>query len=143
MNAGKWKEVPATAKRALLLLAAGWAFHYVFYFGFISESQSERVTYLQLGVGVGICFFAIKGKDWARRLCLFFNAIMTLMYMLFALAFAQGGKPGLVALNLWVSVLFGSSLYYLLKSDTRRFFSPPVSEISDGDQTEGRKEAGK
>lgn len=128
---GKWKEMPVSVRRALLLLISGWLVHYVFYFGYIADSQPERVTYLQLGVGVGICYFAVTGRDWARKLCLFFNAIMVLMYTLFALAFAQGGKPGLVALTLVVSVLFGWSLIYLLRKDTRRFFAPPTTESTD------------
>ena len=90
----KWDSMPPVVKKAIICLLVGWAAHYIFYFGFIAEDQSERVTYLQLGVGIGICYCVATIRKWARRMCIFFNIVMVPMYFLFAIAFAQGGKIG-------------------------------------------------
>jgi len=124
----KWEEMPASVRSAIISLLIGWAAHYVFYFGFIAEDQPERVTYLQLGVGIGICYCVATIRKWARRLCIFFNVVMAPMYLLFAIAFAQGGKVGLFALTAFIALAFALSLYYLLKKETARFFSPPEAD---------------
>jgi len=124
----KWEEMPASVRSAIISLLIGWAAHYVFYFGFIAEDQPERVTYLQLGVGIGICYCVATIRKWARRLCIFFNVVMVPMYLLFAIAFAQGGKVGLFALTAIIALAFAFSLYYLLKKETAEFFSPPEAD---------------
>ena len=124
----KWAEMPPGVKKAIVFLLVGWAVHYVFYFGFIAEDQPERVTYLQLGVGIGICYCVATIRKWARRLCIFFNIVMVPMYLLFAIAFAQGGKLYLFFLTALVAASFGISLYYLLQKETARYFSPPEED---------------
>ena len=121
---GRWKEVPASVKNAIIALVIGWVAHYLFYFGFIADDQPERITYLQLGVGIGICYCVATIRKWARKLCIFFNIIMVPMYLLFAVAFAQGGKTGLFALTAFIGLAFAYSLFFLLKKETARFFSP-------------------
>jgi hypothetical protein len=121
----KWGEMPASVKNAILSLLVGWAAHYIFYFGFIAEDQPERVTYLNIGVGVGICYCVATIRKWARRLCIYFNIVMVPMYVLFAIAFAQGGKVNLFVLTAFIGVAFAFSLYYLLQKETLRFFAPP------------------
>jgi hypothetical protein len=123
-----WDSMPPVVKKAIICLLVGWAAHYIFYFGFIAEDQSERVTYLQLGVGIGICYCVATIRQWARRMCIFFNIVMVPMYFLFAIAFAQGGKIGLFALTAFTAVAFAFSLYFLLKKETALFFSPPEKE---------------
>lgn len=124
----KWEEMPDSVKKAIIALLIGWAAHYIFYFGFIAEDQPERVTYLQLGVGIGICYCVATIRKWARRLCIFFNIVMVPMYLLFAIAFAQGGKIGLFALTAFTMLAFAVSLYSLLKKETAQFFSPPEKD---------------
>lgn len=124
----KWEEMPPGVKKAIIFLLAGWAAHYIFYFGFIAEDQPERVTYLNLGVGVAICYCVATIRKWARRLCIFFNIIMVPMYLLFAIALAQGGKTNLFILTALVAASFGLSLYYLLQKKTALFFSPPGND---------------
>jgi hypothetical protein len=124
----KWDSMPPVVKKAIICLLVGWAAHYIFYFGFIAEDQSERVTYLQLGVGIGICYCVATIRKWARRMCIFFNIVMVPMYFLFAIAFAQGGKIDLFALTAFTAVAFAFSLYFLLKKETALFFSPPEKE---------------
>jgi len=124
----KWDSMPPVVKKAIICLLVGWAVHYIFYFGFIAEDQSERVTYLQLGVGIGICYCVATIRMWARRMCIFFNIVMVPMYFLFAIAFAQGGKIDLFVLTAFTAVAFAFSLYFLLKKETALFFSPPEKE---------------
>jgi len=124
----KWGEMPPGVKSAIAALLVGWTAHYIFYFAFIAEDQPERVTYLQLGVGIGICYCVATIRKWARRLCIFFNIVMVPMYLLFAIAFAQGGKIGLFALTAFISAAFAISLYSLLQKETAQFFSPPEKD---------------
>ena len=124
----KWDSMPPVVKKAIICLLVGWAAHYIFYFGFIAEDQSERVTYLQLGVGIGICYCVATVIKWARRMCIFFNIVMVPMYFLFAIAFAQGGKIDLFALTAFTALAFAFSLYFLLKKETAQFFSPPEED---------------
>jgi len=124
----KWGSMPLVVKKAIIFLLVGWAAHYVFYFGFIAEDQPERVTYLNLGVGIGICYCVATIRKWARRLCIFFNIVMVPMYVLFTIAFTQGGKINLSILTAFIAASFALSLYYLLKKETAQFFSPPEKE---------------
>jgi hypothetical protein len=131
-TAEKWKQMPAVVRNGIIALLAGWAGHYVFYFGYIASDQPERIIYLQLGVGIGICYCVATIRKWARRLCIYFNIIMVVMYALFALAFAQGGKVSLFILSVAIAVSFAYSLYCLLKKETFWFFSPPEEDKESG-----------
>jgi hypothetical protein len=131
----KWDPMPLVVKQAIIFLLAGWAAHYVFYFGFIAEDQPERVTYLNLGVGIAICYCVATIRKWARKLCIYFNIAMVVMYawavMIFAwsaVIFAQSDKVGPLILTAVAAVSFGLSLYYLLQKETAQFFSPPEKE---------------
>jgi hypothetical protein len=129
---GKWDEMPPSVRYAIIALLVGWAAHYIFYFGFIAEDQPERVTYLNLGVGIAICYCVATIRKWARRLCIYFNIVMVVMYGLFAIAFAKGGKVNLLVLTAFTAVSFGVSLYYLLKKEVSLFFSPPEKSEDGG-----------
>lgn len=124
----KWDSMPVSVRNGIIALFIGWAAHYLFYFGFIAEDQPERVTYLNLAVGIAICYCVATIRKWARRLCIFFNIVMVPMYLLFAIAFAQGEKINLFILTAFVAASFAVSLYFLLQKETARFFSPPEKE---------------
>jgi hypothetical protein len=131
----KWNEMPPSVKNAILFLFAGWVAHYIFFFGFLADDQPERIIYLQLGVGIGICYCVATIRKWARKLCIFFNIIMVPMYLLFAIAFAQGDKVGLFALTAFIAAAFAFSLYFLLKKETAQFFSAPEKEQDKTDDS--------
>lgn len=131
----KWYEMPSSVKKAIIFLFIGWAAHYIFYFGFIAEGTAERITYLNLGVGIGICYCVATIRKWARRLSVFFNIAMVVMYtwaaVIFgwsALVFAQDDKLSPLILTVVASASFGVSLYYLLQKETGQFFSPPEKD---------------
>jgi hypothetical protein len=128
----KWKQMPVMVRNGIIALLVGWAGHYVFYFSYIASDQPERIIYLQLGVGIGICYCVATIRKWARRLCIYFNVVMVVMYALFALAFAQGGNVNLFILTAAIAVTFAYSLYCLLKKETFQFFSPPEQEKEPG-----------
>jgi hypothetical protein len=121
----KWVEMPSSVKNAILFLCAGWAAHYIFYFGFIAEGLPERVTYLNLGVGIAICYCVGTIRKWARKLCIFFNMAMVAAYMVYAIVFAYVDQVSHFALTAFVAAAFAFSLYFLLQKETARFFSPP------------------
>jgi Na+/melibiose symporter-like transporter len=128
----RWSEMPPSVRNAIAALITGWGLHYVFYFGFIAEDQPERVTLLNLGVGIAICYFVATIRKWARRLSLFFNFIMVVMYSLFTLAFVQGGKVNLMILTAATAAAFGFSFYFLIKKEAYSFFSPPEESQRSG-----------
>jgi hypothetical protein len=132
----KWKQMPAVVRNGIIALLVGWAGHYVFYFGYIASDEPERIIYLQLGVGIGICYCVATIRKWARRLCIYFNIIMVVMYAVFAswfaLAFAQEGNVSRFILTAAIAVTFAYSLYCLLKKETFQFFSPPENEKEPG-----------
>lgn len=138
---GKWDEMPPNVRNAIISLLVGWAAHYIFYFGFIADDQPERITYLQLGVGIGICYCVATVRKWARKLCIFFNLVMVPMYLLFAVAFAQGGKVGLFALTAFTGLVFAFSLFSLLKKETARFFSPSERDSEERSRDSPNKPA--
>ena len=124
----KWDEMPPSVRNAIIALLAGWAAHYIFYFGFIAEDQPERVTYLQLGVGIGICYCVATIRKWARKLCIFFNIAMVATYLVFAIVFAYVDQVGRFALTAFIAAAFAFSLYSLLQKETAQFFSPPEKD---------------
>jgi len=130
-----WGEMPQSVKNAIIALFAGWAATYLFYFSVIFDGQSERVTYLLLGVGLGICYCVATIRVWARRLCIFFNIAMVVTFAWAAGIFAwtafvydQTDKLGLFGLTAFIAAAFAFSLYSLLKKDTARYFSPPEKD---------------
>ena len=114
---------PAAVKYGILFLICGWLCHYAFYFTHFAEEMPLRTTYLQLGVGIGICYFVAAIKKWARMLCLFFNMGIIALYGLYCLAFFQSNKYNLMMLTGLIAVLFLISTYFLLKKETAQFYA--------------------
>jgi hypothetical protein len=123
-----WEEMPPNVRNAIISLLVGWVAHYMFYFIFIAEDQPERVTYLQLGVGIGICYCVVTIRKWARKLCIFFNIGMVATYLVFAIVFAYVDQAGRFALTAFIAAAFAFSLYFLLQKETAQYFSPPQKD---------------
>ena len=85
--------------------------------------QSDYELLSQLAVGLGICYCVATIQKWARKLCIYFNIGMVVMYALFAIAFALGEKFMEVALTTLIAGAFAVSLYWLLKRETAQFFA--------------------
>ena len=114
---------PAAVKYGIIFLIGGWLCHYAFYFMYFIEEMPSKTTYLQLGVGIGICYFVATLKRWARMLCLFFNIGIIALYGLYCLAFFQSNKYDLMAMTGLVAILFLISTYFLLKKETAQFYA--------------------
>ena len=102
-----------------------------------AETMPAKTTYLQLGVGIGICYFVFRIKRWARMLCLFFNLGIIALYGLYSLAFFQSNNQSMMMLTLLVTILFILSTYFLLKKETAQFFAaadPAASQEKASDK---------
>ncbi len=87
--ANYWRGVPAGSKVAIVTLIGGWALHAAAYLHFFPADLTDRNVFLQLIVGVGICYGVAAGRKWARMLCVFFNIGIVALYALFSMALVQ------------------------------------------------------
>ena len=88
-----------------------------------------KTTYLQIGIGIGICYFVATLKRWARMLCLFFNIGIIALYFLYCLAFFQSNNQSMMILTLLTTILFILSTYFLLKKETAQFFAAADPDV--------------
>ena len=116
------KAYPSGIKWALLFLVLGWLLHFLVYFKFLSEGESQRNVVLMVSVGVGICYFVAGINRWARALCLFFNVGIIGMYVLLGLVYLQQGEKDLVGLAAMIVVTFSLSTYFLISKESAEFF---------------------
>ena len=127
---------PAAVRYGIIFLICGWLCHYAFYFMHFAEEMPSKTTYLQLGVGIGICYFVATLKRWARMLCLFFNIGIIALYLLYCLAFFQSNKYNPMILTGLIAILFLISTYFLLKKETAQFYAaadPAVGQQKSSD----------
>jgi hypothetical protein len=123
----EFKNYPASVKNAILFLLAGWICHYYFYFSFLVNEFPMRTTYMQIGIGVAICFFVVSVKRWARMLCIFFNIGIAALYLLYCAAFFNSGNLNLTFLTGITLILFSISTYFLAVKESSQFFKTYMS----------------
>lgn len=126
-----WRGVPAGAKVAVSALIVGWILHAAVYVYSFPVDINDRTVWLQLVVGVGICYGVATGRRWARMLCVFFNIGIIALYALYSLALfhsEEGARAGLTAL---IAATFALSAVFLLTRDSARFFNPPAPFTAD------------
>jgi len=122
-NLHRSKMGPPTVKYGVIFLFCGWACHYVFYFTHFAQEMPLRTTLLQVGVGIGICYFVAALKRWARMLCLFFNIGIIGLYAIYCLAYFQSRLYTPMLMTGLVAILFTISTYFLLKKETAQFYA--------------------
>lgn len=115
--------MPAAARFGVFSLLAGWALHYVVYFTFFWEEMPAQTSYLQAGVGIGICWGVSSGRRWARMLCLFFNIAMIALYGLCSWVFGQVGNFWLAGLSILIVLALAASTASLLRRETALYFN--------------------
>jgi hypothetical protein len=116
------KSMPAAARYGVFFLLTGWALHYLVYFTFFSEEMPAQTSYLQAGVGIGICWGVATGRRWARMLCLFFNIAMIALYGLSAWVFGQVGKFWLAGLSVLIVMALAACTASLLRKEAALYF---------------------
>ncbi len=119
-----WRSVPTGSKLAIATLIGGWILHVVVYFHFFPADLSDRTFFLQLVVGVGICYGVATGRRWARMLCVFFNIGIVALYALYSMALVQSEEWGWAGLTALIAGMFSVSTVFLLTRDSARFFNP-------------------
>ena len=122
--ANYWRGVPAGSKVAIVTLIGGWVLHAAAYIHFFPADLTDRNVFLQLIVGVGICYGVAAGRKWARMLCVFFNIGIVALYALFSMALVQSEEWGWAGLTALIAGMFSVSTVYLLARDSALFFNP-------------------
>jgi len=119
----KFDTYPTFIKLAIITLALGWLVHLVFYYKVFTDDTLVRRDYLMFTVGIAICFFIAGINKWARPLCLFFNFVIILFYLLLLYIYIQKPQYDLSVVTVTVLILFGLSSYLLLRRDTIAYFN--------------------
>jgi len=118
----KFKEYPATVKIGVLFLVAGWGLHYFYFLKFLLSAFPVKTLYLQLGIGVSICYFVASINKWARLLCIFFNFAIIVLYLLIFFQYFSDNKTDLAFVTALVVVLFTISTYFLTRKESSQYF---------------------
>jgi len=118
----KFDTYPTFIKMAIVSLTLGWLIHLVFYYKFFTGETLARHDYLMFTVGIAICFFVAGINKWARPLCLFFNLIIILYYLVMLYGFWYESDVDRGVVSFTVLVLFSLSTYLLLRRDTITYF---------------------
>ena len=118
----KFKEYPTGVKMGISFLVAGWILHYFYFIKFLMSGFPDKTIYLQLGIGVSICYFVASINKWARALCIFFNFAIIVLYLLIFFHYFSDNKYDLTILTGLVAVLFSISTYFLAKKESSQYF---------------------
>jgi len=132
-NLTRFKEFPPSVKYGIALLIIGWIFHYFFYFKIAASEFPIKTTYLQLGVGVFICYFVADIKPWARRLCMFFNVGIMGLYLLYGFVYFYAKNYYLCFFTIATALIFAVSAFYLFKKETAAFYIAMNQPAQDND----------
>ena len=143
MAYGSW---PKSVQNSVIVLVAGWLGVYAFMaafdylYGQHDRIFSNRLILQALILGVGLSFFVIRGKNWARVISIFGNAVPTLLslaYLAFVHVFHTVRLNWLLSgIALWIAVCFGLSIFYLTRPATAAHFRLSSAPV-DGNSTDG------
>jgi len=118
----KFKEYPTSVKMGISFLIAGWILHYFYFLKFLMSEFPIKTLYLQLGIGVSICYFVASINKWARSLCIFFNFAIIVLYLFFSMLYINNSKYDSAFFTVLVVVLFSISTFYLTRKESSQYF---------------------
>lgn len=118
----KFKEYPTSIKMGISFLIAGWILHYFYFLKFLLGEFPLKTFYLQIGIGISICYFVASINKWARSLCIFFNFAIIVLYLFYFILYFNINKYDLAFLTALVAVLFSISTYFLTRKESSQYF---------------------
>jgi hypothetical protein len=118
----KFKEYPSSVQMGISFLIAAWISHYFYFLNFLMRELPLKTLYLQLGIGVSICYFVASINKWARSLCIFFNFAIIVLYLFFSMLYINNSKYDYASFTVLVTVLFSISTFYLTRKASSQYF---------------------
>jgi len=128
----KFKEYPTSVKMGISFLIAAWISHYFYFLKFLMSEFPLKTLYLQLGIGVSICYFVASINKWARSLCIFFNFAIIVLYLFFSIMYFNISKFDLAFFTILVVVFFSISTFYLTRKESSQYFKTYNETDEDG-----------
>lgn len=118
-----FQQYPRSVKHGIIFFVAGWLTTYLFlYRSFVVTGSDTSDLWRIVVMGAVACFFVIRIRNWARKLCLFINICIIAYYLLWSYSLYQKGYfEGVVTLVV-SAALFALSTYYLIKKETAQFY---------------------
>ncbi|MBW2180930.1 MAG: hypothetical protein JRG81_11270 [Deltaproteobacteria bacterium] len=132
----KFKEYPTSVKMGISFLVAGWISHYFYFLKFLMSEFPVKTLYLQLGIGLSICYFVASINKWARSLCIFFNFAIIALYLLIFYMYFTDNKYDLAFITALVAILFAISNFYLIRKESSQYFKTYNETDEDGESSD-------
>ena len=130
---------PKCVRSGVICLIAGWLSVYGFMFVFTryyGEVFSKNLILQTLILGVGLSYFVIQRKNWARVITIFGNTVpmlLALTYLAYVHLFHAIRLNWILSIiSLLATVFFGLSIYYLSRPLSKTHFQ--LSSGGDDDR---------
>ena len=114
-----FKGYPASVRNAIMFLCFSWLWHYVSLYRYFFHGD---LPFNQIVIGVSICYFVFRIKNWARVLCIVCNILIIVMYLSLTFSFMTAAKTHFAAISGINVLLFSMATYYLFVGESSRFF---------------------
>ena len=118
-----FQQFPRSVKHGIIFFVAGWLTTFLFlYRSFVVTGSDTSDLWRIVVMGIVACFFVVRIRNWARKLCLFLNVCILAYYLLWSYSLYQKGYMEGVFTLLVSTVFFALSTFYLIKKETARFY---------------------
>lgn len=141
MDIANW---PKSVQNGVMFLIAGWLGVYGFmaaftyFYGQDGQVFTNRLILQTVILGVGLSYFVIQKKNWARIISVFGNTVPMLLamtYLMYVHLFHAIRLNWLISLlSFLVLVFFGLSIYYLTRPDCVTHFKLSSDQAHDSSE---------
>lgn len=114
-----WHAMPSAAKLGVALWAMAWFFFLINIYRLTQDSP--WVAKISIAV-ILLCFFLLRGQNWARIIALMAGAMATLFLFFLGYAYAARADFAETAVVAVSSLVFIAGIYFLLRRVTADFF---------------------